>query len=120
MNNHITCLYELEVKEGKLEGFRELIKRVVAATRQEPGVLLYEYSISDDGAKAYIVERYRPEALVPHVDIIFAPFAESFLEHVKFTRLLVFGDVTSDLHRRLDPFGAIYVKPYAGFDRFEG
>jgi quinol monooxygenase YgiN len=118
MSNQITCVFEMDVLPGKLESFRDVIRQAVAATHKEPGVLLYEYGISDDGKKAYIVERYRAEALIPHVDETFAPFAQPFLDHVTFSALTVFGDATPEMRKRLDTFGAIYVKTFAGFDRF--
>jgi len=118
MNNQITCIFEMDVRPGMLESFRKVIQQAVSATRQEPGVLIYEYGISDDGQKAYIVERYQADALIPHVDETFAPFAQPFVDHVTFARLTVFGDVTAAMRQRLDAFGAVYVKTYAGFDRF--
>jgi len=118
MSDHVTCIFELDVLPGKLESFRTLARNAVDATRREPGTLIYEYAISDDGTKAYIVERYLRHALVPHVDITFAPFAQPFLEHVSFVNLTVFGDVDDDIRQRLAPFNARYIKTHAGFDRF--
>jgi hypothetical protein len=118
MNSQITCVFEMDVLPGKLDAFKGIIDRAVAATHNEPGVLLYEYCISDDGMKVYIVERYRADALIPHVDVTFAPFAQPFLDHVTFAALTVFGDATSEMRARLDTFGAVYVSTYAGFDRF--
>lgn len=118
MKNHITCVFELNLLPGKADSFGRLVAQAVEATSQEPGVLIYEYAISDDETKAYIVERYLPEALVPHVDSTFAPFAAPFLEHVTFAGLTVFGEVDADIRKRLDPFGATYIQTFAGFDRF--
>lgn len=117
MTNRITCVFEMDILPGKVDGFRDLIKQAVEATSKELGVLVYEYAISEDGQKAYIVERYLGEALVPHVDVTFSPFATPFLEHVKFARLMVFGKATAEMRQRLDPFGAVYVNTYCGFDR---
>ncbi|MFC7520266.1 putative quinol monooxygenase [Xanthomonas populi] len=119
MKDHITCVFELEILPGKLQGFKDIASKTVAATQTDPGTLLYEYSLSDDGTVAHIVERYHAAAVVPHVDITFAPFAQPFVEHVRFARLTVYGEPDAEIRKRLDAFGAVYMKPFAGFDRFD-
>ncbi|SEM54513.1 hypothetical protein SAMN05428989_4039 [Pseudoxanthomonas sp. GM95] len=119
MTDRITCVFELEIIEGKLEGFKEIIRGAVEATSTELTTLLYEYSISDDGKSAHIIERYLASGVVSHVDQTFAPFAQPFIDHVRFAKLTVYGEPDAEIRKRLDPFGAIYMKPFKGFDRFQ-
>ncbi|MCV9879623.1 putative quinol monooxygenase [Brenneria izbisi] len=117
MNNDITCVFTLTLAEGKFPAFRDLVAKIVTATHQEPGTLSYVYSVSEDEKSAHIVERYQADALVSHVDNTFAPFAEEFLSLVTITSLTVYGDPDAAIKERLDPFGAVYLKPFAGFTR---
>ena len=64
----ITCVFNLAVRDGQFPAFKELVSRVVDATRKEPGTLSYVYSVSEDQQTAHIVERYRQEDVVSHVD----------------------------------------------------
>ncbi len=117
MKKDITCIFTLALGEGKFLAFRDLVAKIVAATHHEPGTLSYVYSVSEDERSAHIVERYRPDALVSHVDSTFAPFAEEFLALVTITGLTVYGEPDAEIKKRLDPFGAVYLKPFDGFIR---
>lgn len=117
MKNEITCVFNLAINEGKFPAFKELVSHIVEATYKEPGTLSYVYSVSDDQKTAHIVERYRQESLVGHVDHTFAPFAEDFLSLVTITGLTVYGEPDDEIRARLDPFGAVYMKPFDGFTR---
>jgi quinol monooxygenase YgiN len=117
MKNEITCVFHLAVNDGQFPAFQELVSRVVEATSKEPGTLSYVYSVSDDQKAAHIVERYRQQDVVSHVDITFAPFAEAFLSLVTITGLTVYGEPDDEIRARLNPFGAVYMKPFDGFTR---
>jgi hypothetical protein len=65
----------------------------------------------------HIVERYRTQGLLPHVEETFTPFAKRFLELAKIDRLFVYGDTTPEIRAKLDGFGAVYLQPFAGFSR---
>ncbi|WP_410014546.1 putative quinol monooxygenase [Sodalis sp. C49] len=117
MEKDITCVFTLKLGEGKFPAFRDLVADIVASTAKEPGTLSYVYSVSDDEKTAHIVERYRPDALVSHVDNTFAPFADEFLSLVTITALTVYGEPDAEIKKRLDPFGAVYMRPFDGFTR---
>ncbi|WET16431.1 antibiotic biosynthesis monooxygenase [Yersinia intermedia] len=117
MKNEITCVFNLTINDGQFPAFKELVSHVVEATRKEPGTLSYVYSVSEDQQTAHIVERYRQQGLVSHVDHTFAPFAETFLSLVTITGLTVHGEPDEEIRKRLDPFGAVYMKPFDGFTR---
>lgn len=114
MSKQITLVYGLDIMPGKVDGFRNLSKKAAGATRVEPGTLIYEYAIGEDGHKAYIIERHRQAALVSHAYVTFAPFAGPILEHIPFAKLTVYGDAGVDIRKRLDPFNATYLKTHTG------
>jgi quinol monooxygenase YgiN len=77
--SHISCLFSLAVKPAEFAEFKALIATIVAATRAEPGTLVYEYSVNEDNSTVHILERYNVDAVVSHVDTTFAPFGQRFL-----------------------------------------
>lgn len=115
MKNEITCVFNLSDNNGQLPAFKESVSRVVEAASKEPGTLSYVYSVSEDQQTAHIVERYRQQDLVNHVDHTFAPFAETFLALVNITGLTVYGESDDEIRKRSYPFGALYMKPFDGF-----
>jgi quinol monooxygenase YgiN len=117
MHPTISCLFTLAIKPADFPAFKALITQVVAATRQEPGTLVYEYSVDEDQSTVHILERYHADAVVSHVDTTFAPFGERFLALVTVTSLVVYGTPDAEVRKRLDPFGAVYMTPFDGFSR---
>jgi quinol monooxygenase YgiN len=117
MHPHISCLFILAIKPEQFPAFKVLITHIVAATMQEPGTLVYEYSVNDAHDTVHILERYDIDAVVSHVDTTFAPFGKRFMDMVTVTSLVVYGTPNAQIRKRLDPFGAVYMTPFDGFSR---
>jgi quinol monooxygenase YgiN len=117
MHQFISCLFTLAVKPEEFQEFKALISKIVAATKEEPGTLVYEYSVNEDANTVHILERYNADAVVSHVDLTFAPFGERFLQLCEVTGLVVYGTPDAEIRKRLDPFGAVYMTPFDGFSR---
>lgn len=117
MHPYISCLFTLAVKPKEFSEFKALIANVVEATEQEPGTLVYEYSVDESNSVVHILERYKADSVVSHVDTTFAPFGERFLQLCKITSLTVYGTPDVEIRKRLDPFGAVYMTPFDGFSR---
>lgn len=116
MENQITCVFQLSVKNGMLNNFKELVDKVVAATRKEAGTLAYFYSVDQTGQVVHIIEQYEDSpALISHIDHTFAPFADEFIAMVEIGHLTVYGSPDQDAQLRLNSFGAMYLVPFAGF-----
>src|SRR4051794_19454762 len=57
-----------EVLPEQMDNFKRLVKRVAAAVAEEPGTLVFEYSVQPDGKTADLLEIYQnAEAFVAHV-----------------------------------------------------
>ena len=117
MQNEIYSVYHLSIKPTDFETFKTLVEQIVDATSKEPDTTTYEYVVNADHTVVHIVERYRTQGLLPHVEETFTPFAERFLELAKIEKLYVYGDTTTDIRAKLDGFGAEYLTPFAGFSR---
>jgi quinol monooxygenase YgiN len=117
MENEIINVFTLAVKDGKFPDFKNLVEKIVKETNKESGTLTYIYSVSDDEKTAHIVERYKSDSVVSHVERTFSPFAEEFLSLVDVTSLTVYGKPDAAVKAKLDPFGALYMTPFEGFSR---
>jgi quinol monooxygenase YgiN len=117
MQNETYSLYHLSSDPSNFDAFTKLIQPIVAATRKETDTSIYEYLVNADRTAVHIIERYRTQGLLPHVEQTFTPFAERFLKLAKIERPFVYGDTTPAIRAKLDGFGAVYLTPFAGFSR---
>ena len=115
MQGDIYSIYHLAIEPSKFPAFQELVSKIIAATREEPDTLTYEYVVNQDHSVVHIVERYLAAGLLPHVEQTFSPFAEQFLSLAKIEKLYVYGDTTAAIRAKLDGFGAIYLRSFDGF-----
>ena len=117
MQDEIYSLYHLTIEPAKFDAFKALADELVAASRKQSDTTIYEFVVSADRTQVHIVERYRTKSLLPHVKETFAPYAARFLELVRIDALYVYGETTPQIREVLDGFGAIYLRPFAGFSR---
>ncbi|MFU2317026.1 hypothetical protein [Rahnella sp. PCH160] len=117
MESEVINVFTLAIKGNNFPAFKSLVEKIVKETNKEPGTLAYIYSVSDDEKIAHIVERYKADSVVSHVEQTFSPFAEEFLSLVDVTSLTVYGKPDAATRAKLDPFGAVYMTPFDGFTR---
>ncbi|WP_313027684.1 putative quinol monooxygenase [Pseudomonas lopnurensis] len=117
MKDEVINIFTLSLAPENFPEFKRLVAEIVAATSQEPGTLMYEYSVNDEHTVVHIIERYRADAVVSHIEQTFAPFGEKFLELVTITSLLVYGSPDEPTRKHLDAFGAVYMNSFDGFTR---
>ena len=116
MGDQVAWLVELAVKPGQLANFRALTGEMARSSRREPGVLIYERFVSEDGKFVHAYERYTDSAAaVAHLRTFEKKFAERFLAVVDRRRFTVFGIPTDALREILDRFGATYLRPFGDF-----
>jgi hypothetical protein len=114
---YITNVFHMTVEPEALDEFKALIAQIIALADKEPGTLIYEYSLGEDGRSVHIVERYLTEGVLPHIEETFGPFAERFLKLATIQALYVYGEPPADLKAKLASFGAVFMAPLAGFAR---
>src|SRR5215217_6318112 len=56
MNGQVSWVFEVAVKPGKIDALRTLMEEMVESTRAEPGALVYEWFVSDDGGVVLLYE----------------------------------------------------------------
>jgi quinol monooxygenase YgiN len=121
MNGQVSWVYEVAVKPGKIDAFRTLMEEMVESTRAEPGALVYEWFVSDDGGVVLLYERYADSAAVlTHSDAFRAKFAGRFLDLVDPTRFTVLGTPSDEAKAALSVPGRVFLQPFGGFVRSIG
>lgn len=107
------------VPAGNMDKFKQVVAGLVAASKQEPGTLEYEYAATADNGTVDIVERYVDSAAVIHhvVDNFGAHFSKDFLALVKPTRFVVYGTPSDKAKEVLAAFNPVYLTPFDGFTR---
>jgi quinol monooxygenase YgiN len=118
-SDEVYWVVTLSVPSGRMDDFKRVVDQLVAATKEEPGALEYEYSASADQSTVDIVERYRDSnAVVAHVTQTFGPkFSKPFLDIAKPVRFVVYGTPTAEAKKVLEGFNPVYMTPFNGFTR---
>ncbi len=118
MNDRVSWLLEVAVKPGTIDAFRILREELVASTRAEPGVLGYEWFVSDDDRAVHLYERYADSAAaLMHLGAFGETFAGRFLDLADPTGFTVMGTPSDEAKVALSGFGPVYLRPFGGFVR---
>jgi len=119
MSGSVHWVREGDIKEGKLDAFKELMAEMVETARGDaPDMLNYEWFLSDDGAHCQVYERYKSSAVaMAHLTTYRRSFAERFLEAVTPTRMFVYGDPDDAVRGALSDFEPVYFAMIGGFIR---
>jgi quinol monooxygenase YgiN len=119
MSSNVSWLLALNVKEGELENFKQLMGEMVGFVNQsEPDTSHYEWFLSDDEKTCHIYERYIDSAAVmTHLKGFGENFAERFMGCLEPTGFTVYGNPGDDVKEALAAFGPAYMSPVNGFAR---
>jgi len=118
MSDAISWQVELAVKPGELDNFRALTRDMVAFAMSEPGVLVYERFVSEDGATVYVYERFADSAsAAAHLMAFGKLFGKRFTAMVERRWFRVYGAPSDALRAILDPLGVVYLRLFDGFSR---
>ena len=117
MNGNIVWILELTVKEGKLEELKKVSGELSSyAKENEPGTLVYEWMINENGKKCHIYERYvDSEAAVIHLEKLLGNGIEKVLAVGDPASLVVYGNPSQKAKEILNGLGAVYMEPIGGF-----
>lgn len=119
MNENIFWIFELTIKEGKLEALKKIMTEMVDATKEnEPETMAYEWTINAENTKCHIHERYvDSKATLNHLQTFMEKFAARLMETGDSTSFVVYGNPSEEAKTVLDGFSAVYMKPIGGFIR---
>jgi quinol monooxygenase YgiN len=119
MNKSVYWVLELSIKPGALPAFTELMTTMVAATRaNEPGTLIYDWTLGEEGRCCHIVEWYVDSAaVITHLQTFGEKYAGRFMELVEPRRIAIYGRPDAQVREALSDLGPVYFEPFGGFAR---
>ena len=118
MSGHVAWSLELAVKEGRLDDVKALVADLVESARAEPGTLIYEISISEDGSLVHSYERFADsDAALTHFGRFVETFLQRFLAALDATRDVTYGTPSAAVKEATAAFQPTYMQPLAGFAR---
>ena len=107
-----------EVLPGQMDNFRQLVTRLVAAVAEEPGTLVYEFSLQPDQKTYNVMEVYQnSDALAAHGKHMSAGFVQELAQDRKNTNAIVFGSPDAPVKEALARLNPVYTSPIDGFIR---
>jgi quinol monooxygenase YgiN len=112
MTNTITWILVADLPEGRLHDLRAIMDEMTEATRaSEPGCLIYDWHVSEDGRLCHILESYADEAaLMTHVAAFNSRFARRLFGIVKPRALTVYGPASAAVRQALAPLNPVYLQ----------
>lgn len=115
---YIAFLYTGEILPGQMDNFKQVAAKVIDAVGQEPGTLMYEWSLRADGKTFDAVELYQSsEAAAAHVKHVGGQFGKELGQVQKEVSLTVYGNPDDQAKQALAPLNPVYETPLAGFVR---
>jgi quinol monooxygenase YgiN len=118
MTNHIRATAEVSIPEGKINEFKKLAAEIIDRVEAtEPNTLSYEYFLSNDESKCYVVQLYKDsKAVMAHLANI-GDLAGPFHAVAPLTGLRIFGSPSDELRQALEPVGARIFEHWNGVTR---
>lgn len=119
MGSKVYWMLETSIAAGELENLRALMDEMVEATREnEPGTLMYDWSINEAGDTCHILEGYEDNAAVlVHLQAFGKNYASRFLKILKPTSFTIYGEPDETVRKALAQMGVSYMNPFGGFIR---
>jgi quinol monooxygenase YgiN len=120
MANYIRATAEHSISKGKMDEFKKLVAEIIDRVEAtEPNTISYEWFLSNDESKCYVVQIYKDsEAGMAHLRNI-ADLMSPFHEVAPLTGLMVFGSPSDQLIQALAPVGARFYAHFNGVTRWE-
>jgi quinol monooxygenase YgiN len=109
---YVATLSSGEVAPEQMEAFKERTKRTLAAVAEEPGTLIFEFSVQPDGKTVDLLEMYQnADAFVAHVKHMRSVFGQE-VSLRKPGKIIVFGSPNAEMKEiiaRRDPVYETYI-----------
>ena len=119
MSDHVMWIVDMTIGEGKLADLKALASEMTEATKKnEPGALNYEWSISEDGKRLNIYERYANLAAVQaHMGNVGPTHIPRLMSMGTVNSFTVYSKATPELRAVLANAHPTYMQDVAGFTR---
>ena len=113
---YIAATYTGEVLPGQMDNFKQFVGKLIAAVAQEPGTLMYEWTLRPDQKTFDVTELYtNSDAVVAHVKHVIGDFGKELGEVQKGTGLVVHGSPNEEARKAAEGLNPVYQTPIDGF-----
>jgi quinol monooxygenase YgiN len=111
--------YTGEILPGQMDNFKQVAAKVIAAVAaQEPGTLMYEWSLRADQKTFVAVELYQSsDAVIAHLKHVGSEFGKDLGQVQKEISLVVHGTPTDQAKQAMAGLNPVYETPIEGFVR---
>lgn len=117
MSDQVFWTVRATIHDGKVDALKALTESFVAQTRNEPGTLAYQWSISEDNSTLHIYERYTDsDAALAHLGAI-GPLLPKISELVTITGIDCYGAPAEAFRQAVAEMPFNFFGTYAGFHR---
>ena len=116
---YIALVVTGEVLPGQMDNFRQLVPKLVAAVAEEPGTLVYEFSLQPDQKTYNVMEVYQnSDATAAHgKHLASTDFLKELAQVRKITNVIVFGSPDAQVKEGLARLDPVYTSHIDGFMR---
>ena len=109
----IHVIARLKIQNGKFSDFKNDVDRCIAATKTEPGALLYDWFIDEEAMECTVLETYKDsDAVLFHSGNVKEPLSK--LMEISDLKLEVFGNPSDQLMAVLKEMNLSAVSFYGG------
>ena len=117
--SNVFWTFGVAIKDGKRDELKDLIQEMSDASQaNEPGTLIYEWTISADKKAAEVHERYADsDAALRHLASFNKNFADRLMALVEPTGMTVYGSPSAALKKQLEGADPVYMEVIGGFAR---
>ena len=119
-NNKIHFKAEFEIKEGKIEEYKRLVKEMSMMVKaNEPETLTYQFYLNQDNTKCIVHEKYsNSEAVFAHANgVASQTILPKIFDVARISKFDVYGDPSEEVQKVLANFSAQIYNLFAGFSR---
>lgn len=117
--SNVFWTFKVAIKDGELDKLKDLIREMSDGSKaNEPGTLIYEWTISEDEKSGEVHERYADsDAALRHLASFNDNFADRLMVLVEPTGMTVYGSPSAALKKELEGAGPVYMDVIGGFAR---
>ena len=118
MTNYIRAIAEVSIPEGKINEFKKMAAEIIDKVEaNEPNTLSYEWFLSNDESKCYVVQSYKDsEAVMAHLGNI-GDLSGPLHEVAPLTGLMIFGSPSDELRQAIEHVGPKIFEHWNGVAR---
>lgn len=115
MTDNIYWILKAHIGDGNLDELKKLAEECCEITQSESGVMVYEWSITQDRKKLHIYERYVDSAAALEHMANLSEKLPKLLELVGVTEIECYGRASSDFREATKDFPMVYLESFSGF-----